>query len=224
MFYNTQIRKGLKMANYTCTYRTNYFQVTDETMYQKIMSRVSAEDLRDLSEDDKHCFGGYGGFSYDNNAVSVYDVPEICQKYAGKEDCFVSCTTENGLRKWQMYTREGNVVVPSEDLLYTEEGVLLAWDELSDYFKLYTKDGTLFWEKQDIDDCEFDNFLSDIQAILPDGECFVYIESGNEKLRVVDGCAIVVTKDDIQSVGLCTFVSDKVKEMLGQEAETQYTY
>ena len=41
------------MANYNCTYRTNYFRVTDETRYHKLISNLNGEDI-ECFEDDEH--------------------------------------------------------------------------------------------------------------------------------------------------------------------------
>lgn len=33
------------MADYQCTYRTNYFQVTDEEQYEKLFSKLRGDDM-----------------------------------------------------------------------------------------------------------------------------------------------------------------------------------
>lgn len=35
------------MANYECTYRTNYFCVTDEEKYKKLISKISGDYFED---------------------------------------------------------------------------------------------------------------------------------------------------------------------------------
>lgn len=55
------------MANYECTYRTNYFCVTDEEKYKKLISKISGDYFEDFTEDDTpdlHGFGGYGCWSF----------------------------------------------------------------------------------------------------------------------------------------------------------------
>lgn len=48
------------MANYECTYRTNYFCVTDEEKYKKLISKLSG-DFEDFTEDDTPDLHGFGG-------------------------------------------------------------------------------------------------------------------------------------------------------------------
>ena len=64
-------------------------------------------------------------------------------------------------------------------------------------------------------DYDFDIFLKELQAILPEKEAFIYMESGHEKLRYITGLSIIVTKDKIESVNICTDALNRAKEMLG---------
>lgn len=55
------------MADYICTYRTNYFRVTDEEKYQKLINKLAGEDLEifdDENSNGMHGFGGTGSMSY----------------------------------------------------------------------------------------------------------------------------------------------------------------
>lgn len=182
------------MANYECSYRTNYFRVSDEEKYKKIISDFSAEDFHDFFENGKHCFGGYGRLFYEPSiSVPAQEWPAVQKVYeAGKT-------------------------------LFDESGAIVEWDDLDMYNSLYDEEGDCIWENERGEN-DFDAFLSEIQSILPEGECFVYLESGHEKLRYVEGIAIVVTKNACKSISLSQYVDQTVKELLGSKAETKYAF
>lgn len=55
------------MADYKCTYRTNYFQVTDEEQYEKLFSKLHGDDLESFDDPEHpelHGFGGFGDLKY----------------------------------------------------------------------------------------------------------------------------------------------------------------
>lgn len=70
------------MANYCCTYRTNYFKVKDNEKFKEFMTHVYAEDLevfhkKDENGNELYGFGGYGGISgYFNNENEYEDSDE----------------------------------------------------------------------------------------------------------------------------------------------------
>lgn len=66
-------------------------------------------------------------------------------------------------------------------------------------------------------ECDFDHFVKELQKILPEDEAFVYQESGHEKLRYVDGCALVVTSEEVRGECLSSWVTETVKELLGKD-------
>lgn len=72
------------------------------------------------------------------------------------------------------------------------------------------------------DDICFDNFLEELQKILPDDEAFIYVESGNEKLRVINGFAYVVTSSKIEFVDLISWTLSTVKELLGDNNNVNF--
>lgn len=70
------------------------------------------------------------------------------------------------------------------------------------------------------DDCDcqcFDDFLSDLQQILPEDEVFIYTDVGHEKLLYLNAYSFIVTKNDISLIDLEGSVIAKVREMLGKE-------
>ena len=66
------------MANYNCTFRTNYFKVKDNKKFEEFMTHVYAEDLEVFHKTDKngnelYGFGGYGGISGYFNDKNEYE-------------------------------------------------------------------------------------------------------------------------------------------------------
>lgn len=49
------------MADYICTYRTNYFRVTDEEKYQKLINKLAGEDLEIFDDENSNGMHGFGG-------------------------------------------------------------------------------------------------------------------------------------------------------------------
>ena len=70
------------MANYICTFRTNYFKVKDDKKFEEFMTHVYAEDLELFHMTDKngnklYGFGGYGSISgYFNSKEDYVDNDE----------------------------------------------------------------------------------------------------------------------------------------------------
>lgn len=70
------------MANYICTFRTNYFKVKDDKKFEEFMTHVYAEDLELFHMTDKngnklYGFGGYGAISgYFNSKEDYVDNDE----------------------------------------------------------------------------------------------------------------------------------------------------
>ena len=121
------------MADYYGIYRTNYFHVTDEEAYQKLIEGVKeVSDFEDFTKvaDDGSVLHGFGG------------------------------------------------------------------------------DDTLVY-----DDGGDDEFYAAIQKLLPDGEAFIMVESGHEKLRYACGGVVVVTNKGIRSGSLASMYSDFCQEL-----------
>ena len=71
-----------------------------------------------------------------------------------------------------------------------------------------------------------DEFYDGLKDILPDGEAFIMISSGYEKLRYVSGFATIVTNDGIEVISLEEAAKKKAGEMLGLDGpfQTQIEY
>lgn len=102
-----------------------------------------------------------------------------------------------------------------------------AYDMINYIVPLYDNDDESYDEEEDDYDEEydFDQFLDELQTILPDGEAFIMFNAGNEKLRYVCGNAIVVTNTKIEVLNLKNLAVAKAAEMLGnKDFETQCEY
>lgn len=73
-------------------------------------------------------------------------------------------------------------------------------------------------EDDDIDDDdfenEFDTFIDELQAILPDDDAFILYEVGHEKLKCLTGFVLVVTKNEIRQSNMGDTAIDMAREML----------
>lgn len=179
------------MANYESTSRTNYFHVTDEARYQKLISHLcgtSIETFDETEEDGRilHGFGAYGSVDF--------TIPPSLDKY----------------------------VIPfiENNAVFDENGKTITREDIDKYDEIFDVDENSIYEE----DINFDVFVKELQKILPDNEVFVYMESGSEKLRYVSGYAIIASKTQTKNTDLDSFVEASVKELLGQDASTKYTY
>ena len=85
--------------------------------------------------------------------------------------------------------------------------------------------GSLFWTDPDEEGEDgFDTFCDRLRDILPEDEAFIYLESGNEKLRYVIGAYTVVTSDEVRWGEINSLAVDAAKEILGPEFVTQTDY
>lgn len=77
-------------------------------------------------------------------------------------------------------------------------------------------DGEEDWEDYDDTD-SFDTFLTELQKILPDGEAFVLMETGHEKLRYLTGYFTVATNKDVRYGDLTTLAREQARTMLNDK-------
>ena len=69
----------------------------------------------------------------------------------------------------------------------------------------------------DTEENDFEIFLQELQKILPEGEAFIYLESGHEKLRYVVGDIIVVTANDNVRLSISEQAKLLAKSLLNNE-------
>lgn len=74
------------------------------------------------------------------------------------------------------------------------------------------------------DEYDLDEFIRQLQTILPNDEAFMLFEAGHEKLCYVGGYCTVATNKEVYYMSLDTWAKDKAKELLGDDFETQTMY
>lgn len=201
------------MADYKCTYRTNYFQVTDEKQYEKLFSRLSGDDLEsfdDSEHPDLHGFGGFGNLEY-------RDIPTVEEWMSrpGHEKPAVFFEENYANREWFW--------VPISDPDPETIGKLYVCEviEKENEYEIRTCD-----EESDVvlgDDCMLE-FYQELQKILPDQEAMILTEVGNEKLQYVVGLATIVANKEIRFVNMEDVALKTVKSMIGEDFTTQINY
>lgn len=65
------------------------------------------------------------------------------------------------------------------------------------------------------------DLIPELQELLPDGEAFIYLEAGNEKLRYVLGYALIVTNAEARGVNLNVVAEEVAKELVGEDFNTK---
>lgn len=110
-----------------------------------------------------------------------------------------------------------------EGNIFDEDGNPIDIEKIDDYEQIYDADGDCIFDRREGDN-EWDKFTEELIKLIPENECFVYMHSGHEGHRYVDGFAQVVTHKGTKSVNLFSFVDNTVKEFLGPDATTKYTY
>ena len=96
---------------------------------------------------------------------------------------------------------------------------------LNDYELIFNEENEIVYDIDDAyQDDSFDRFLNELQKLLPDNDCFVYMESGHEKLRYITGYALVMTSTTCKEMSLDTFINNTVKNLFGENFKTRYQY
>lgn len=120
-------------------------------------------------------------------------------------------------------TRTNYFKVTDEDRYKELFGNLCSEDEIHDFTKIdkdgavwhgFGSYGTIDYRLKDEDDWDMDTFFKELQKILPDGEAFIMMGSGYEKLRYVTGWCVVVTNKEIRSTNIQTEALNSARAML----------
>jgi len=77
----------------------------------------------------------------------------------------------------------------------------------------------------DYDDYDFDEFVNGLADLVAEDDAIIILESGNEKLRYVTGCAIVITSTDSEYMEIDVLAAQQAAEMLNNpDWQTQLEY
>lgn len=143
------------MANYECTYRTNYFRVTDEEKYKKLISKLSGDYFEDFTESDLHGFGGYGHLCF----VSVLTLSEWLEAHAAEEKPrHIYKESEEGAEDWKIISEDDE-----KSDWYVYEAV-----EKDDAFEI-----KIVEYPDDDGSGNLDKFYEELQKILPDDDAVI---------------------------------------------------
>ena len=183
------------MANYYATSRTNYFHVTDEEAYQKIAGRL-------IAEEGITCFDSMEDDGRILHGFGAYSSIEYLPLPSALEDIKTQIEID------AVFDKAGNKILPE------------AVDEKDE---LYNEKGECIYYHGD-EPMSIEAFVEELQKILPEDECFVYMESGAEKLRYVVGDVLVATKNEVRYESINSFVEKTVKALLGEKAQTKIHY
>lgn len=101
------------------------------------------------------------------------------------------------------------------------EGISVWTNEAKDGTTLYgfgcygDIDGIDTGDDEDYPDYNYDEFIGELQKLLPEGEAVIITHVGQEKLRYLCGSVTVATKDKVEYRYLSKIGADLAKEMLG---------
>ena len=84
--------------------------------------------------------------------------------------------------------------------------------------------GCFDYEDTQIEEFNFDIFLDEMQKLLPDGEVFVYMESGHEKIRYVTGIAIICTNKEIRTLSMQNWILEQAMNLTGRDIFDNLNY
>ncbi len=77
------------------------------------------------------------------------------------------------------------------------------------------KDGSDEDDDCGFDDYDFDEFVNGLSELVAEDDAMIILESGNEKLRYVTGCALVITSTDSEYMEIDVLAAQRAAEMLG---------
>lgn len=123
-------------------------------------------------------------------------------------DCIEYYDTENAVRE---------LFSDHQDNIFDIDGNKLTFEKALKEVELYDEKHKCIFSEYDAVSSE--KMVSDIQAILPDGECFIFKEVCHEKLNFIDGYVLVVSNKDDKYISLSSFVDQAVEELVGKNCK-----
>ena len=131
----------------------------------------------------------------------------------GGYSCIEYCDVEAAIK--DVYEEENGDV-------FNENGELLDLETALKQTELYDQDGHCIFDESDADSS--DELITEIQKLLPDGECFVLQEIFHQKLKFVNGYAVVATNKEVKHISLSSFVDSAIEELVGKDNKVTRAY
>lgn len=186
-----------EMADYYGKTITNEFLVTDEEEYKKLFAGlVGCEDRvydwsREIDGKMYHSFGSYSTITYcDKETYKEF-------KEIHSDAVSIEVFDVNGKEFDDSLTEEELDKLFVSSISGTSENPVL----------------TLTDDEEELDE-DFDLFLNRLKKILPDDQCFILQEVGNEKLRYFVGFCLVLTNKECKNIELNEWAFDQAKELV----------
>ena len=102
------------------------------------------------------------------------------------------------------------------------------WEKMDDQGEAvfgFGCEGAIYGIPNENDDCNFDLFLEKLQKYIADGDAVILVEAGHEKLNYVTGQATIITKKEMQTIGIEEFALSKARDMVhNPDFNTQIDY
>lgn len=68
---------------------------------------------------------------------------------------------------------------------------------------------------EEVEDSDYDAVINDLQTFVADGDAIIILECGHEKLRYIVGSALVITKDQCESLDIAHLAASLAAKLLG---------
>lgn len=68
---------------------------------------------------------------------------------------------------------------------------------------------------EEVEDSEYDTVIDDLQTFVADGDAIIILECGHEKLRYIVGSALIITKDQCESMDIADLAASQAARLLG---------
>ena len=141
--------------NYYATARTNYFHVTDEEIFRKLTNGLSAEGITIVNDDKDPTLYA---ILFDGSA-NWYEPISMFDDFQSTLDSMKNDT--------------GSID------LFDENNKPIDIADIDKYEQVYDKDGDIIFDRWESEG-DWDKFTKELIKIIPEDECFVYMESGYE--------------------------------------------
>lgn len=156
--------------NYEYVTNTNKFTVTDEDYYKTLCNRLNTDGYKIT----------FNTFAESNKILHSFG-SHGCIYYVKPPSVLLKSRHDNG------------------ENFYTNDGQMINWDNINKYKAVYDKNNNIVFDELN---CELsmDEFIKELQTILPDGEMFIMKEIGHLCLTHLCANAYIVTNKKYEYV------------------------